>query len=113
MKTEVTVKETSQHIDIKIQINCCVYNVLDIERLLDRFLADIRNPTSCSLLTGMECALERLDMKPERLVADDGKEHYFIPKLHRALENIKTKSPFQILRMVSPLSEIQKKGTSV
>lgn len=112
MKTEAEIKESLRRVGIEIHINCCVYDILDIENMLDRLLRGVRDKDVCNILLGVERALERLDLKPERLVADDGQEHYFIPKLHRALEGLKVKLPVRILRMGKPLHEIAQKGVS-
>ena len=89
-------------VTVNIQIQMSISDILDIERVLDKLLNEITRRDSVHLLGGMEHALKLLDLKPERLLANDGNEHYFIPKLHSLVED--TKTAFRVLRMGDPLS---------
>lgn len=89
-------------VTVNIQTQMCLSDILNIERVLDKLLDEITRRESAHFLGGMEHALELLDLKPERLLADDGNEHYFIPKLHSLVED--TKTAFRVLRMGDPLN---------
>jgi len=84
-------------VKVSIQTEMCLCDVLRIERVLDECLRHITDEYYLRFLSGMEHALELLDMKPERRMADDREEHYFIPKLHSLIED--TGTSFRVLRM--------------